>query len=170
MVNLVRSSYVLWALPRYKNLWNSIQLTEVKQWTRKKKGGNRYDKIRSMQSDTSCGLLVLRLMLFTKLLNKHVGHVYCGRQEASFCMLQILWKRFHPPPPPFVVFFFSFVSSLSSIFALRISPVGMARTKKIHPIARIGVRFHSYVLVCSCHSGWISSCTVSNAEYPVKAP
>lgn len=59
-----------------------------------------------MQNDTSCGLLVLQLMLFTKLLKKHVGHVYCGRQEASFCTLQILQKWFHPPPPPFVVVFF----------------------------------------------------------------
>ena len=123
-----------------------------------------------MQNDTSCGLLVLRLMLVTRLWNKLVGHVYCGRQEASFCMLQFLWKRFRPTSPALCWFFFSFLASLSSIFAPRLSPVGMARAKNIHPIARIGVRFNGYVLVSSCHTGRISSCTVSNAEYPVKAP
>ena len=92
-VNLVRSSYAHWAHPQCKNLLNSIQLTEVKELTRKK-GGKRFDKIWSLQNDTSWGPLVLRLML---------NNTYCGPQEGSFCMLQVLSKRFPPLPP----FFFS---------------------------------------------------------------
>ena len=63
--------------------------------------------------------------------------------------------------------FLCFTSSVSFTgFCTEDEPIGVAtRTNKILSI----VELDSYVLVCSCHTGWISSCTVSNAENPVKA-